>query len=84
VSIFGSSATGLACNGSDMDMTILFSDYFPENTHKQVKQPQITKLKPQPSAEPDSSSNNSDSNMVELDECVDLDDEMWKRLKIIF
>jgi DNA polymerase sigma len=55
-----------------MDMTILFSDYFPENTHKQMKPAPVKSTKAQSSNEQDSS---TDSNMVELDECVNLDSD---------
>ncbi len=56
-----------------MDMTILFSDYFPENTHKQMRPAQIKSTKAQQSSNEQDSS--TDSNMVELDECVNLDSD---------
>ena len=41
LSIFGSTATHLAVKGSDMDLTILFTDYLPANELTQLKVPKI-------------------------------------------
>ena len=41
VCIIGSTENGLACKGSDMDLTLLLDDYLVENRHKQVKLPKI-------------------------------------------
>lgn len=83
VSIFGSTANSLACNGSDMDLTLLFSKYLVENQMKQQKLPKIVekqlKQNKQPKSETVVNPDNSDSNMdtpteeiTEMDENFDL------------
>ncbi len=71
--MFGSTLSGLACNGSDMDLTVLFTSYLPDNALKQQKLPNIkpSQLKQRSSNGQDS----SDSNMteIELDEEVNVE-----------
>lgn len=87
ISIFGSSFIGLAANGSDMDMTLLFKQYLVENQTKQQKLPKIVvrNLSKQAAAGNSSSNNskdNSDSNSTEaietevyLDENIEMNGE---------
>ncbi len=66
---FGSTANGLLSNESDMDLTVLFTDYFQDNELKQQKVPKVKAQKLKEVAH-----NSSDSNSAELDESIDLDD----------
>ena len=87
VEIFGSSFLGLACNGSDMDMTILFDSYLAENAEKQVHAPKIAvralsggtkqqQQKEMTSMASANGSNNSDSNLTEaIEEHIDIDED---------
>ena len=65
VAIFGSTVTGLAANGSDMDVSILFDDYLEINKHKQQKKliKSVT-LK----SETSSGNNSSEGASIEVDE----------------
>lgn len=65
VTTYGSTLTGLACKGSDMDLTLLIDEYLKLNENKQMKPPkpkEKSKLKQQGSSD---SSANSDSNNME-------------------
>ena len=75
VSIFGSTENSLACNGSDMDFSLLFNKYFPDNAFKQQKMPKIKTTHKKPNVEQDSSdSNMAESVEAELEEDVDLEE----------
>jgi hypothetical protein len=41
MAIFGSTMNGLACKGSDMDLTLLHTDYIVHNQHKQQILPKV-------------------------------------------
>ncbi|CAF1021580.1 unnamed protein product [Brachionus calyciflorus] len=71
IDLFGSSVTGLACKGSDMDLSILFNQYLIENQHKQLKQPKVVAKQMK-----NGKNESSDSNMEteELEEDVNLED----------
>ena len=71
MNIFGSTANGLACHGSDMDLTILFKNYFPENQLKQQRLPTIKPRKVKPAQVVNNGQDSSDSNLCELDEDID-------------
>lgn len=75
VKIFGSTMTGLATNGSDMDLTILIDEYLALNREKQVHKPlfinntnEAKALKPQTSNTTNESSSNSSNESIEVDE----------------
>lgn len=73
VEIFGSSFTGLACKGSDMDLSILFEQYKIENQLKQLKQPKVT-VRQIKNGKNDS--NDSQMESEEIEEEVNLEDEI--------
>jgi len=80
VKIFGSTASNLTCKRSDMDLTLLFKNYFPDNEHKQQKLPpyiqkQVKEDSVMRNAEDDNSNSNSNTQNEELDESIDLDEE---------
>jgi hypothetical protein len=80
VRIFGSTASNLACTRSDMDLTLLLKDYFPDNEHRQQKLPpyiqkQLKEDSIMRNADDDNSNSNSNNQNDELDESIDLDEE---------
>jgi hypothetical protein len=83
VKIFGSSANGLATNGSDLDMTLLFNNYLFENQHKQLILPKIVVKQLKTSSENlsneqnsnNNNNNNSDSNSMINEIIEELDTE---------
>lgn len=74
LSIFGSTSYGLAVNGSDMDMTVLFANYLPANQFKQ----QITSnIKNKATLKcGNDNQDSSGSNLGELEEDINLDDDL--------
>jgi hypothetical protein len=73
VSIFGSTVNGLACHGSDMDVTLLLNDYLKHNSLKQEKHPKLVQNNDNNNKLSNSNdgSNSSNSNMTEMDEHLD-------------
>lgn len=80
VCVFGSNKNGLACKGSDLDVTLLISSYLAENRHKQQVMPKIVAKqlsrtsKQHQQSKNSSSHSNSNSNSTENDD-VELCDE---------
>ena len=72
VVVFGSTGSGLATNGSDMDVTILFENYIELNKYKQQKK--LTKtvtLKSQTS----SSNNSSENASIDIDQEEEIEED---------
>lgn len=76
IRIFGSTANGLACKGSDVDMTLLLNSYFPDNQHKQQMLPKMLakqQLNKSKLLSPSKNSSNSNSTVELLEEEVEED-----------
>lgn len=71
MSTFGSSKNGLACKGSDVDMTLLLESYLAENRLKQQVMPKIVVRQLKRSSQSNSknsSSNNSNTTEMEQED----------------